>query len=564
MKITRIKITILLLFLYASNHFTYAQYQNFLNFKVNSQVPFSRINCLAIDKNNIKWLGTDNGFASFSGDSISSADKWQLYDDPNSSDTIFRKVSAITIDINGHKWLATYHDYDKNTALVELDRKGEFVRQYPLPNAGKKDMFINGITSDRYERKWVATEKAGVWVLDERNQWTNYQYEDIEQLRSNSIQSIAMDKGGMIWIGTDKGLCSVNDELYWEIYDVRDFVSSIATDRHYHVCLSIIDRKDRQKLYCDTDDFIEAEKRSRKNRFFFNDMTMDDKGVVWMAGNGLAKHEKGKRTLYNAENSNFYAQEATCLASDTKGDLWIGTIGKGLFKYILPQNQKQITSPPAEKAVTFALIKPLKSQYLKTNRSVNTIPNVHLFKIPKLDFPFDFDVDERVLLHPAQTKAVALLPIHKTSKKPAFHLFKIPKIDAPWQTPELIDEEDVKIGAKVNLPNIQFKPRSYELTSLKGVQALLEFMQMHPKVKIELEGHTDMNPPIGNPKYAKLSERFMKLSQQRINTVSSFLFKNGIKSSRVVMQAYGGTRPIEKKSNSEINRRVEMKIIGID
>jgi len=549
-----------------------AQHQNFLNFKINSQLPFSRIHCLQVDKNNIKWLGTDNGFASFSGDSISTADKWRLYDRPNSTDTLFRQVSALTIDINGHKWLGTYNDYDKNTTLVELDRQGNFVRQYPLPNSANKDMFINELIVDKYERKWLATEEAGVWMLNEKNQWTNYRYEDIEQMRSNSIQAIGIDKGGLIWVGTDRGLCSVNDEGYWEVYDVRDFVSSITTDNNYHVCLSIIDKKDRQLLYCDTDDFIEAERRSKKDRFFFNDIAMDNKGVVWMAGNGLAKHEQGKRIIYDRENSDFYAEEATCLALDNDGNLWIGTIGEGLFKYIVPENQKKEeqkqpdTQEPKIQEVEFVAIQKMEALALEISPLDMTLKNtLKKYIIPKVTYVFEEEPEEKIVFMELSKLEPNLFEVTTNiSTKISTKLYKIPVVSSEWLEPELIEEEEVKIGAKVNLPNIQFKPRSYELTSLEGVKALLRFMNEYPKVKIELAGHTDMNPPKGNPKYAELSERFMRLSQQRIDAVASYLFANGISRSRVVMKAYGGTQPLELKSNSKINRRVEMKILEIE
>jgi len=125
-------------------------------------------------------------------------------------------------------------------------------------------------------------------------------------------------------------------------------------------------------------------------------------------------------------------------------------------------------------------------------------------------------------------------------------------------------EEDIVAGNSIELEEISFKSNSVELTSFKGVETLLNFMKTHPKVKIELSGHTDMDPPKTDANYERLSMMFMELSQKRVETVSSFLIRNGIDKSRIATKAYGGTRPIENSRNSATNRRVEMKILEVN
>jgi outer membrane protein OmpA-like peptidoglycan-associated protein len=79
-------------------------------------------------------------------------------------------------------------------------------------------------------------------------------------------------------------------------------------------------------------------------------------------------------------------------------------------------------------------------------------------------------------------------------------------------------------------------------------------MQDNPSIKIELAGHTDN---VGK------EEALMKLSQERVLAVETYLEKNGIRKDRVTGKGYGGTQPIApntSEANRQRNRRVEFRI----
>ncbi len=94
------------------------------------------------------------------------------------------------------------------------------------------------------------------------------------------------------------------------------------------------------------------------------------------------------------------------------------------------------------------------------------------------------------------------------------------------------------------------RPDSYaQLTEL------LEYLQRHDEIKIEIAGHTDN---IG------ANAHNLKLSQERANTIRNYLTGKGIKATRLTAKGYGATEPLADNSTEEgrqLNRRTEVRIL---
>jgi len=81
-------------------------------------------------------------------------------------------------------------------------------------------------------------------------------------------------------------------------------------------------------------------------------------------------------------------------------------------------------------------------------------------------------------------------------------------------------------------------------------------MRDNPKIKLEVQGHTDSQ---GNDALNK------KLSQNRAESVRTYLIKKGITSDRMVPKGYGEDQPLEDNRTADgrsKNRRVEFVITG--
>lgn len=114
----------------------------------------------------------------------------------------------------------------------------------------------------------------------------------------------------------------------------------------------------------------------------------------------------------------------------------------------------------------------------------------------------------------------------------------------------------LEIGKIVRVNNVFFVRSKPELLpkSYPELDRLVELMNEHPRMEIELGGHTD---GIGSPVL------LMELSNKRARAVKKYLVEQGISDKRIVGKGYGRSRPIapnNTEENRRKNRRVEFKI----
>ncbi len=114
-----------------------------------------------------------------------------------------------------------------------------------------------------------------------------------------------------------------------------------------------------------------------------------------------------------------------------------------------------------------------------------------------------------------------------------------------------------KVGTVVSLKNVLFYMGTTDLLdeSYHELDGIVAFMKGNPKVKIELDGHTDNQ---GDPK------KDLILSQDRVDKIKSYLVSKGIAARRLTGKGFGSTRPIASNGNEagrKLNRRVEFVIL---
>jgi OmpA-OmpF porin, OOP family len=112
-------------------------------------------------------------------------------------------------------------------------------------------------------------------------------------------------------------------------------------------------------------------------------------------------------------------------------------------------------------------------------------------------------------------------------------------------------------GRVMRLDNLIFEVGKSRIDpeSYSELDILVNLMNENPKMVIQLEGHTDF---LGD------SRANMRLSQQRVESVKSYLADQGISKSRIRTKAFGGTQPLSRDNTPEahrLNRRVEVRIL---
>lgn len=132
----------------------------------NGNLPSNKIFCLAKDKNNQIWIGTDNGIGI---------------------------VSGCNPSVQGSPC-------DANIPIVQYDQFAGYLF------AGNN---VRTIAVDGANRKWVGTD-AGVWLLSPNADKIIYRFtQDNSPLPSNNIEKISIDKvTGDVYIGTLQGVVS--------------------------------------------------------------------------------------------------------------------------------------------------------------------------------------------------------------------------------------------------------------------------------------------------------------------------------------------------------------------
>ena len=117
--------------------------------------------------------------------------------------------------------------------------------------------------------------------------------------------------------------------------------------------------------------------------------------------------------------------------------------------------------------------------------------------------------------------------------------------------------EKIQKDASVVLENIFFATNKSTLEKASGVelQKLVKYMASNATLRIRIEGHTDSDGD---------EAANMKLSQERSESVRSYLISNGIAADRIEAQGFGETQPIAPNTTPEgkaKNRRTAFRVI---
>lgn len=128
---------------------------------------------------------------------------------------------------------------------------------------------------------------------------------------------------------------------------------------------------------------------------------------------------------------------------------------------------------------------------------------------------------------------------------------------APEPKPEPAPKPAPPPPAPVVLEGVNFENNSATLTA-ESRPVLIELaseLRQHPRLKLEVQGHTDSN---GAAAYN------LDLSQRRADAVKDYLVREGVPAARLISRGYGETRPTADNgtpAGRAANRRVVMEVV---
>ncbi|MDK2562585.1 two-component regulator propeller domain-containing protein [Romboutsia sedimentorum] len=195
-----------------------------------------------------------------------------------------------------------------------------------------------------------------VWIgtTDGLNKYNGYgmeiykhEEENTNTIVSNYITDIEKDSYGNIWLSTDGGVSKINAKdytikNYTNVVDTSHMNKSSTTD--------ILITKDKKIVVSTTqginvynekkDKFEKLENNNIKNKYVYS-MTQDDEENIWIStSHGLTKMSENFKLIKEFSNEEqLNINTIICkIYYDKKGYIWGGTVGCGLFKLDIKNN----------------------------------------------------------------------------------------------------------------------------------------------------------------------------------------------------------------------------------
>ena len=289
-----------------------------------------------IDKYGHIWHGTMNGLfvlnpetREYSHYTHSEKDAFSL---PNNS------IWIINEDRQQNVWIGTYSGA---ISYVNIDEKNAF-ETYSPQNSLLSHNLVSAFAEDE-NKIWIGTEGGGINVLDKKTgEFDNKPHKD--KLNSNNIKSLAVNTDKNIWIATYMGgLYKFNNQkLANHLINEPDNTNSLIVNSIKKIILE-----------CDSGLWIAYQNKATTISYFslkdnkFTHITLDNENeeyifdIVKQNENYLwaISHEKLYRLntsthhidIISFNDSTYKSLYTFCM--DDSGNMWIGTISQGLFKF---------------------------------------------------------------------------------------------------------------------------------------------------------------------------------------------------------------------------------------
>lgn len=270
----------------------------------------SQVQCMLQDSRGFVWFGTQHGLNRYDGYEIC-----HFYQNPFDSTTLSSdNISCLYEDAQQRLWVGT-----KN-GLNRYEPGSGFFQQYHFSKDKKhlRNLEITGIAEDAWHTLWVST-REGVWRLlptKDTFQLIHFQSDSLEEktLSHNIARNIISDGQKNIWIGTVNGLNQVKVENPEQMPDKQRVL--------FHNITTALSREKQLPYFP-----INRLHADRSNRLWFT------------SAHCLFVYDLKGKKLYELTSQLADSQDViSSLLVDRFGDLWIGTLHNGLFRYQLDAN----------------------------------------------------------------------------------------------------------------------------------------------------------------------------------------------------------------------------------
>ncbi|WP_306643440.1 adenylate/guanylate cyclase domain-containing protein [Sanyastnella coralliicola] len=285
-------------------------------------LPINIVLSLHFDNRGLLWIGGFKGqLVSFDGVRFKVYSHLPCFTDKN--------INCFANDKEGNLWIGT-----AGHGIVKYD--GQHITEYSdksgLPGERMK---VLSIFPDDQGRIWFGTNKLGVFCI-EGDQISFYQEDN--QPKGNTTSAIAQDEEGSLWYGSWTGNISINKEGSWRYLGENDGIpagtirSMFPTPNGMLVVtnqgLALVSNGQITGL---SDGIIGTKYFSAAQEFkgYYN-RNGDDIWLTTLEGE-LVKYTNGSLTAYGSTEG-IPEGKKTGVAVDPQGNVWFGSIARGLIK----------------------------------------------------------------------------------------------------------------------------------------------------------------------------------------------------------------------------------------
>ena len=304
--------------------------------KENSPLLENYVYEIEVDREDKLWIVMDDvsELANFDGEN------WDFVSLPDSLGS--PSISSIAFDNTNSIWIAA-DPYGIGGVLLTYNGKEWTKYDKDIPIKDSKHFRITSVAIDSADNIWIGTNRGLVYF--DRRKWDFYTQQN-SNLNNNSIYDLAFDSNNKLWLTTSAGSISNFDGDNFNFYNFQSYGYANHGSRTL-----VIDNKNTKWMdpsykglarFTIDDMYVFDTNNSALPANYIETISIDKNQDIWAAFPGFTASNHANASLihmisedewmlYTMENSNLPHFLMRDIATDMKGNIWVGTLG-GLFK----------------------------------------------------------------------------------------------------------------------------------------------------------------------------------------------------------------------------------------
>ncbi len=281
------------------------QTTSFISIGTEQGLVQSQVQCVIQDDQSNLWIGTLAGLSKYNGTTFTNYTK----KDGLAEDWITTAYKASDGNLWFGHWAGNVTRYNTKTSLFENLNLEEYTRFKS----------IRGIVEDETGRFWIATEGAGVFIYDPKEN-KMFAITKKDGLGSDNVYGLCIDESRNLWFATDSGLTVYN--LNKSLSNPQSFLHLRTSSGFYSNNITAVYVNSHKELWTGSaDKGVGVLDISKK---------IDEKNI---AGYIAANHTRF------TESAGLRSTFVKTIYEDQQKNMWVGTIGGGVGLF-LPKNKE--------------------------------------------------------------------------------------------------------------------------------------------------------------------------------------------------------------------------------